>query len=127
MSLNIISRGIIFNFVLDCLAILFLIKYSFEFGNQAFSILLIAVLFLISLYVGVSSKRHNEHAQINGLFTGLGSALIIFLFLSQFVDLSWEVNVAILFVWMFIGYLGGFLGSKLTRTKEVQKIDLSVE
>lgn len=115
MAPNIISRGIIFNFVFNLFIVYVLIHYQFELDSKAFTSLLLLNLILVSMYVGTSSKKHQSSAEINGLFVGLGSSCIIFLFISQFVDLSWEINTLVLTIWMFFGYLGGMLGSKLVK------------
>lgn len=117
MSFNIISRGVILNFIINLLIVFFLIHYEFELSHKSFTFLLVINLFLISLFTGISSKKNNHSSEINGLFVGLGSSLIIFLFLSQFLDLNWEINMLLATLWMFFGYLGGFIGSKMVKRK----------
>ena len=118
MALNIISRGILFNFVFNLLIVYVLIHYQFELSSKTFTLLLSLNLLLVCIYTGATSKKHGANAEINGLFVGLGASIVIFLFVSQFVDLNWEINTLVLTIWMFFGYLGGTLGSKLTRKKE---------
>ena len=115
MALNIISRGIILNFVFNLIIVYVLIHYKFELENKTFTILLVINLLLMAIHAGVSSKRISSNGEINGLFLGLGSACIIFLFISQFANLSWEINALLITMWMFFGYVGGFIGSKLVK------------
>lgn len=120
MAPNIISRGIIFNFVFNLFIVYVLIHYQFELSNKTFTTLLLINLLLVSLYVGTASKKHQANPEINGLFVGLGSACVIFLFISQFVSLNWEINVLVLILWMFFGYIGALIGSKLTKKIEIR-------
>jgi uncharacterized membrane protein YgaE (UPF0421/DUF939 family) len=117
VALNIIARGIIFNFIFNLVIVFILIHYQFELNNNTFTILLLINLILMSIHTGVSSKKNQSNAEINGVFVGLGSACIIFLFISQFAILNWEVNALILTIWMFFGYIGGFLGAKMIKSK----------
>lgn len=120
LALNIISRSILINFVFNLLIVYILIHYQFELSNKTFTILLILNLLLVSIYTGASSKKQGTNSEINGLFVGLGSSCIIFLFISQFISLTWEVNTLVLTIWMFFGYIGGMVGSKLTKKAKVR-------
>lgn len=116
MALNVIARGIIFNFVINLIIAYILIHYNFEISNNTFTSLLVINLLLVSIHAGMSSKKNQSNAEINALIIGFGSACIIFLFVSQFVSLSWEINALIITIWMFFGYIGGAFGSRLVKS-----------
>lgn len=120
MALNVIARGIIFNFVFNLIIAYILIHYEFEISNNTFTILLVINLLLVTIHAGMSSKKYKANAEINALFIGFGSACIIFLFISQFVSLSWEINALIVTIWMFFGYIGGAIGSRLVKTPKLR-------
>lgn len=112
MSINVIARGIVFNFVLNMITTAFLIHYQFELSEKAFTLLLITNLFLICLHTGASSERF---AEINGFFVGLVSISMLVIFLSQFVNMDWEINIILMLLWCFVGFIGGSFGSKMKR------------
>lgn len=112
MDINIISRGVITNFIINLLIGFFLIHYKFQITEEWFTVFLASALFLVSLYAGASSKRFG---QLNGSIVGLLSSLVLFAFLSQFVDMNWVLNGWIASAWLTIGYGGGLLGSMLMK------------
>lgn len=112
MDINIISRGVITNFVVNLLIGFFLIHYKFEITEEWFTMFLASGLFLVCLYAGASSTRFG---QLNGSVIGLLSSLLLFTFLSQFVDLNWMLNGWIASAWLTIGYAGGYVGSKIMK------------
>jgi len=112
MDINIISRGVITNFIVNLLIGLFLIHYKFEITEEWFTAFLAAGLFLVCLYAGASSSRFG---QLNGSIIGLCSSLLLFAFLSQFIDMNWVLNGWIASVWLTIGYAGGYFGSLIMK------------
>ena len=107
MSIHTISKGVVINFIVDILLMMFLVYYKFDIPAQVFSGILLVVLFVVSVYTGAKSKRFS---QAHGFFVGLVSAVLMVLSLYVTVDMNWELNGIIAIVWSFVGFIGAWIG-----------------
>lgn len=119
MIFSAIARGIVVNFIADILLVFFLVYYQFNLTEEVFAISILTILLLVSAYTGSSSEKFGH---LNGSLVGLGSSLVLFCFLAQFVDLSWELNAWLSSVWLTVGYFGGLIGFKLLKKKDSKEV-----
>lgn len=109
-----ISKGVVINFVIEFLFIMFLVYYKFNIPTVVLSIVMLVVLLGVSAYTGYKAERF---PQAHGFFVGLISAFLLVLSLYVTVDMNWELNGIIAIVWSFVGYVGAWIGGKMDMSK----------
>jgi hypothetical protein len=114
MHLHTISKGVVINFILELLLMVFLVTNKFEISSNVFTIVMIVTLFIVSLYIGYSAKTN---PQLHGFFVGLVSAVLLILSLFITVEMNWELNGIITVIWSFIGFIGAWIGGKMDISK----------
>jgi hypothetical protein len=114
VKFNVISQGTIFHLILIAITGIILSRFQFEISEEVFTGLLVVNLFFVSAYAGFISE---EHGYINGIVIGGVSALMIFAFLTKFVDQSLILNFFLFSLWLGVGCLGGLFGSKTRKRK----------
>ena len=118
MSFSVISKGVFFNIICDFILVWFLMIYNFDISVTTFTVWLGVLLFLNAMFAGRAAKKFPE---LQGLFIGLISALIMFLLLSMSVELDRELNFHVAVIWSFAGFAGGMVGSKVQINRVVKK------
>lgn len=121
MSLNFISAGIFFNWITNFILVFFLMKSDYEINHLFFSFLLLGNLFIWSMIIGRLSSKYDLSGRVNGLFVGMGSAVILFLVLFLFSPPHFNTNVYLCALWIFVGAIGGWFGSFLNLKKWIRK------
>lgn len=120
MSINIISKSIVFNGFTNWLLVMLLMYMQFEIREEWFTLLLVLSAFGWSIYAGHASERYGQPAKVNGLVVGIGSISILLLVLFLFTSFSFRslaTNAFLYAVWMIIGHAGGAFGKRLAHNK----------
>lgn len=116
-ALNVIARGIVFNLILNMTVVFGLIHYDFYLGYKGFTILLLLALMFVCFFCGAASAKQGSNPKLNGLFVGLGSIYVTFLFLYQFVQMDILTNTYLTFLWLLIGFFSGWTGGSVVSTR----------
>jgi putative membrane protein (TIGR04086 family) len=117
-TLNIISRGVVLNLILNMFVVFGLIHYQFSLHYKGFTIFMLTNLVIICFFSGIASRRQGSNPKINGAFIGLGSMYVILLFLYQFVQMDWLTNIYLSFLWILIGFFAGWIGGSVPKVKK---------
>lgn len=118
MAINLISRGVLFNFIFNLIIVYVLLHYQFELNTHAFTTLLFINLIIISFFIGASSKKNNTNSVVNGMFVGVGSAMMILIFVSLFTDMDMNTNIFLCFAWTLIACFSSLLGAIVSKRKK---------
>lgn len=118
MNVNVVSKGVVINFIMIISVLSVLIAKDFSITEQNFTLMMISGLFIVGIYIGGISK---EFSGVNGFFVGLVSSLLLIFFVSQYVDLNWELNFMITVVWVTVSIFGSFIGSLVYRKKDISE------
>lgn len=116
MNFSIVSKGVAFTLICDFILAYFLMAYNFELKPITFTGWLVAILFVNTFFAGRATKKYPE---IHGMFIAVFSAFILFMLVSLFVPLNWELNFHISVIWSLFGFLGGLAGS-VVKVKKVR-------
>jgi len=117
MKFNVIAKGTIIHLLLIVVTGFILSRFQFEISHELFTGFLILNLFVVSFFGGFTSEKYGY---VNGIAIGGVSAIMIFAFLTKFVDQIFLLNLFVFSLWLTIGAIGGLLGSR-SRIKKLKR------
>ena len=118
-----ISKGIVISFIIHLMFAAIVVYLDFGISLANFSVILFLMMAIISLYIGFTSDKLGA---ITGTVVGIGTVLMLFLYLNQRIEMNWELNRYIIGAYLLTGFVFSFIGSavgtKFKKTNKPEKI-----
>jgi hypothetical protein len=107
-----ISKGIVISFIIHLLFATAVVYLDFAISLANFSVILFLMMVVISLYIGFTSEKLGA---ITGTIVGIGTSLMLLLYLNQRIEMNWELNRYLIGAYLLTGFVFSLIGTTFKR------------